>query len=108
MTTLTLFLIIGIIILLLIGSAFFSSSETALTAASEARMRALAAKGNERASAFERLREHRDLLISSLLIGNNLVNVLATSLATSMMITLLGESGVVLATISISSLILLE
>lgn len=107
MTMLTLFLIIGVIVILLIASAFFSSSETALTAASEARMRALAAKGNDRASAFERLREHRDLLISSLLIGNNLVNVLATSLATSMMITLLGESGVVLATIIMTIILVL-
>jgi len=107
MTMLTIFLIIGVIIILLVASAFFSSSETALTAASEARMRALAAKGNDRASAFEKLREHRDILISSLLIGNNLVNVLATSLATSMMITLLGESGVVLATIIMTVILVL-
>ncbi|MEC8727225.1 MAG: CNNM domain-containing protein, partial [Pseudomonadota bacterium] len=79
MTILSLVITALIIIILLIASAFFSSSETALTAASQARMRMLAAKGNERATAYEKLSQHRDLLISSLLIGNNLVNVLATS-----------------------------
>ena len=107
MTMLSLIITAVIIIILLVASAFFSSSETALTAASEARMRALAAKGNDRASAFERLSQHRDLLISSLLIGNNLVNVLATSLATSVMITLLGESGVVIATILMTIILVL-
>ena len=99
----TLVLIAG----LLCGSAFFSGSETALTAASEARMRALAAKGNTQASAFERLRQSRDMLISSLLIGNNLFNVLATSIATSFLITLFAESGVVLATISMTLILVL-
>jgi Mg2+/Co2+ transporter CorB len=107
MTVLSLTITAAVIIILLIASAFFSSSETALTAASEARMRSLAAKGNERASAYERLSQHRDLLISSLLIGNNLVNVLATSLATSVMITLLGESGVVIATILMTIILVL-
>ena len=104
----TIFLsIIAVILVLLALSAFFSGSETALTAASEARMRSLAAKGHERASIFERLLEHRDLLISSLLIGNNLVNVLATSLATSVMIALLGEKGVVFATIFMTIILVL-
>ena len=104
----TIFLsIIAVILVLLALSAFFSGSETALTAASEARMRSLAAKGQERASIFEHLLAHRDLLISSLLIGNNLVNVLATSLATSVMIALLGEKGVVFATILMTIILVL-
>ncbi|MCG8625736.1 MAG: HlyC/CorC family transporter [Proteobacteria bacterium] len=98
---------LALIVVLLFGSAFFSGSETALTAASEARMRALAAKGNTQASAFERLRQSRDMLISSLLIGNNLFNVLATSIATSFLITLFAESGVVLATISMTLILVL-
>lgn len=98
---------LALIVVLLFGSAFFSGSETALTAASEARMRALAAKGNTQASAFERLRQSRDMLISSLLIGNNLFNVLATSIATSLLITLFAESGVVLATISMTLILVL-
>ena len=107
MTPLDFILTLLLILLLLLGSAFFSGSETALTAASEARMRALAAKGNSRASAFERLRQSRDMLISSLLIGNNLFNVLATSLATSFLITLFAESGVLLASVIMTIVLVL-
>ena len=60
MMTADLLLLVGIIVLLIIASAFFSSAETALTAASDARMRQLAGKGNRRASLVERLRDDRD------------------------------------------------
>ena len=92
-------ILIIVIVLLLMGSAFFSGSETALTAASEARMRALAKRGDKKANAVEKLLARKDRLISSLLIGNNLVNVVGTSLATSLAITYLGESGVVVASL---------
>ena len=92
-------ILILVVIMLLIASAFFSGSETALTAASEARMRSLAKRGEKRAHAVEKLLQRKDKLISSLLIGNNLVNVVATSIATSLFITLLGESGVVVASL---------
>lgn len=95
------------IVVLLIGSAFFSGSETALTAASDARMHALANRGDRRAGAIEKLRHNKDRLISSLLIGNNLVNVLATSLATSAAITLAGEGGVLIATALMTVLLVL-
>ena len=91
-------LIIAIFILILI-SAFFSSSETALTAASDARMHQLSKKGDKRASIVKDLRSNRDLLISTLLIGNNAVNVLASALATGTAITLFGEGGVAFAAI---------
>ena len=100
-------LLILAILALLVGSAFFSGSETALTAASDARMHALAKRGNKRASTVERLRERKNRLISSLLIGNNLVNVLATSLATSAAIALTGESGVLIATVVMTVLLVL-
>ena len=67
----------GIILLLIIASAFFSSAETALTAASEPRMRQLAKTGNKQAIRVEKLRHDREKLISTILIGNNAVNVLA-------------------------------
>ena len=89
-------LIIAIFVLILI-SALFSSSETALTAASDARMHQLSRKGNKKAMLVKKLRAKRDLLISSLLIGNNAVNVLASALATSTAITLFGEGGVAFA-----------
>lgn len=92
-------ILIVVVILLLMASAFFSGSETALTAASEARMRSLAKRGEQKARAVEKLLQRKDKLISSLLIGNNLVNVVATSIATSLAIALLGESGVVVASL---------
>ena len=95
------------IVALLVASAFFSGSETALTAASEARMHALARRGNKSAAVVERLRIQKERLISSLLIGNNLVNVLATSLATSAFIAFMGEGGVLIATILMTLLLVL-
>ena len=92
-------LLIGIIVLLIVASAFFSSAETALTAASDARMRQLASKGNRRAKLVERLRDDREGLIGSILIGNNAVNVIASALATSLFISLFDEAGVLWATI---------
>ena len=107
MSAISVIILMVVICFLLATSAFFSGSETALTAASEARMRTLAKKGNENASAFERLRRQRDILLSTLLIGNNLVNTLATSLATGVMITLFGDKGIALATVLMTAVIVL-
>jgi Mg2+/Co2+ transporter CorB len=90
---------------LIVASAFFSSSETALTAASDARMRQLANKGNKRAKIVEKLRADREGLIGSILIGNNAVNVLGSALATSFAIRLFGEGGLVWATIGMTVLL---
>lgn len=87
-------------ILILIGfSGFFSGSETALTAVSRARMHSLENNGETKASMVSDLIERRDRLIGTLLIGNNLVNILASSLATSLFLSVFGESGVVWATL---------
>ena len=66
--------------LLIVASAFSQAAETALTAASDARMRQLANKGNKRAKIVEKLRADREGLIGSILIGNNAVNVLGQRL----------------------------
>ena len=95
----TLIELAGAIILLILLSAFFSSAETALTAASDARMRQLARKGSKRALIVEKLRSDRDTLISAILIGNNAVNVLASAIATSAALTIFGDGGLLLATI---------
>ena len=97
----------GIILLLIIASAFFSSAETALTAASEPRIRQLAKTGNKQAIRVEKLRHDREKLISTILIGNNAVNVLASAIATSAAISLTGDSGVVLATLFMTVLLVL-
>ncbi|MBL4726922.1 MAG: HlyC/CorC family transporter [Rhizobiaceae bacterium] len=92
------FVLIAILVLIVL-SAFFSGSETALTAVSRSRMHQLAKKGDKRASLVINLIEKRDRLIGALLIGNNLVNILASALATSFFINFYGESGVVIATV---------
>ena len=80
---LDIFLELGLAILLLIFlSAFFSSAETALTAASDARMRQLKRKGSKNAAIVENLRKDKEILIGAILIGNNAVNVLASAVAT--------------------------
>ena len=91
--------------LLIVASAFFSSAETALTAASDARMRQLTNKGDKRAKIVEKLRADREGLIGSILIGNNAVNVLGSALATSFAIALFGEGGLVWATIGMTVLL---
>ena len=97
----------GVVFLLILASAFFSSAETALTAASEARIRQLAKTGNKQAIRVEKLRQDREKLISTILIGNNAVNVLASAIATSAAIALTGDSGVVLATLLMTVLLVL-
>ena len=93
------------ILLLLICSAFFSGSETALTAASRARMHQQEKKGEKRASIVIALMTVRERLISAVLLGNNLVNILASALATSLFLQLFGDTGVVYATFLMTALV---
>ncbi|MEM8579304.1 MAG: HlyC/CorC family transporter [Pseudomonadota bacterium] len=88
----------GIILFLLVLSGFFSGSETALTAASRGKLRSQADKGSAGAARALRITEDNERLIGSVLLGNNLVNILATSLATQLLLRAFGESGVALAT----------
>ncbi len=92
---------------LLLLSAMFSGSETALTAASRAKLRALADRGSKAAERALRLTEDSERLIGSVLLGNNLVNILATSLATALFTRLWGDSGVALATLAMTALVLI-
>lgn len=98
---------LGGIALLLVLSAFFSGSETALTAVSRPRMHQLEVKGSRRARTVNRLRERQEHLLGTVLLGNNLVNILASALATSVLIRLFGEAGVVYATLAMTLLVLL-
>ena len=92
------FYIISIFILLLF-SAFFSACETGLTTASRAKIFRLKSEGNKRALAVSRLRDDKDKLLSTLLFGNNLVNIGASSLATAFSLSFFSEDGVLFATI---------
>lgn len=98
--------VLAAIFFLLLLSAFFSGSETALTAASHPTMHQLAHDGNERAAMVNKLHERKNRLISTILLGNNLVNILASALATSVLIQMFGEAGIAYATIAMTVLVL--
>jgi len=96
----------SIILFLLVLSGFFSGSETALTAASRGKLRAQADKGSRGAQRALAITEDNERLIGSVLLGNNLVNILAASLATTMFTRVFGESGVAMATLVMTLLVL--
>ena len=95
------------IVVLLVFSAFFSGSETALTASSRAKLRSLADRGSKGAERALVVTEDNERLIGSVLLGNNLVNILATSLATALLTRLFGDGGVALATLAMTLLVLI-
>ena len=99
-------ILIGSIVGLVILSAFFSGSETSLTSASKPRMHNLAKTGKKNAKIFEYLFKNKELLICTILFANNLVNVLASALATKMLIELTNTDGILYATIIMTLMIL--
>jgi Mg2+/Co2+ transporter CorB len=100
-------LAVAAIIGLLVISAFFSGSETALTAASRPRLHQLAKGGNRRAKLVLDLFDHRDRLIGAILLGNNVVNILASVLATYTMLLIFGDAGIAYATVAMTLLIVI-
>jgi Mg2+/Co2+ transporter CorB len=88
-----------IIFVLLLLSAFFAGSETALTASSRASMARLEKHGNRRAAIVNRLLAQRERLLGALLFGNNAVNIAASALATGVLLAWFGHAGVVYATV---------
>ena len=96
-----------ILIILLALSAFFSSSETALTTVNVHTIRALVEDGNRQAKRVLQLIENPAAMLSSILIGNNLVNISATSLATTLAIDVFGSAGAGIATGVLTILVLI-
>ncbi len=95
-----------VVLLLIVLSGFFSGSETALTATSRARMRQLEKSGDRRAGIVNHLIRDRERLIGAILLGNNLVNILASAIATSFFLTLFGQAGVAYATLVMTLIVL--
>jgi len=91
---------------LLVFSAFFSATETAFTGFSQVRMRSLA-KTKKSAALVLKMNENYNNVLSTLLIGNNIVNILATSLATMLFTAHFGDLGVTLSTIVMTVLVLI-
>ncbi|HPE25303.1 MAG TPA: HlyC/CorC family transporter [Albidovulum sp.] len=97
----------GAIAVLLMLSAFFSGSETALTAASRGKLRAQADRGSKGAEVALKVTEDNERLIGAVLLGNNVVNILSASLATALLTRIFGDSGVALATLVMTLLVLI-
>ena len=96
-----------LIFVLLLMSAFFSGAETALTASSQPLMLRLEQSGDKRAKIVNRLYSQKERLIGAILFGNNLVNIFASSLATSLLITYFGSKGIAYATLGMTFLVLI-
>lgn len=97
----------GIIALLLLCSAFFSGSETALMTASKPKLHKMAKEGNKKAERVNNVTQKPEKLLSTILLGNNLVNIFASALATGLFINLFGESGIATATLVMTFLVLI-
>lgn len=95
------------ILILIVLSGFFSGSETALTAASRAKLKAQADRGSTGAEAAMQVTEDSERMIGALLLGNNIVNILSASLATALLTKMFGQSGVAVATLAMTGLILI-
>ena len=99
--------LIGSIIGLIFLSAFFSGSETSLTSASKPRMHTLARSGKKNAGIFEKIFKDKEQLICTILFANNLVNVLASALATKILIEITDSEGILYATVIMTLMILI-
>jgi magnesium and cobalt exporter, CNNM family len=96
-----------IVLTSIFASAFFSGAETALTAASRARMHALEMDGDASAKLVNRLIAMRSRLISAMLLGGQIVNIAASSFATSVLLVVAGDRGVVYATVIMTVLVVI-
>ena len=96
-----------VIIFLILLSGFLSGSETAITATSKARIISKLKKGAKRADYVKKIIDNKDKVISSLLLSNNLVNILASSLATAFFYDLFGVTGIFYATLLMTFLLVI-
>ena len=99
-------LTIAAILGLLVLSAFFSGSETSLTAVSRGKLKSMADKGTPGAESAMKVTEDSERMIGALLLGNNIVNILSASLATALLTRMFGDSGVAFATLGMTILVL--
>jgi Mg2+/Co2+ transporter CorB len=95
------------IFVLLFLSGLFSGSETALTTASRGKLHGMAERGDKAAATAMKLTDDKERLIGAILLGNNFVNIMAASLATSLFTVLFGEGGVAIATVVMTALVLI-
>jgi Mg2+/Co2+ transporter CorB len=99
--------LVGMLVFLLLCSAFFSSSETGMLSLNRYRLRHQAKEGHRGAKRASTLLERPDRLLGTILVGNNFVNILASSIATVLAIKLWGEAGIAIATIGLTITLLI-
>ncbi|MDR1867990.1 MAG: hemolysin family protein [Treponema sp.] len=98
---------ISIVGILLVFSAFFSASETAFSSINKIKLKNMASQGNKKAKQVLDLTERYDTLLSTVLIGNNIVNIASSALCTVFFIGIFGSSGLSIATILMTVAVLL-
>ncbi|MDP2329376.1 MAG: HlyC/CorC family transporter [Reyranella sp.] len=104
---LSLYIAAPLVALCLFASFFLSAAETAITGASRPRMHRLAQQGNHRATLVNMLLDRKDEAVSVILLGNNVVNILAAALSTAVLTALFGAAGVVYATIAVTAMVVI-
>ena len=107
MESLSTFWLSVLLFILILASAFFSSSETSMMAINRYRLKTLISKNNVQAKRVEKLLNNIDYLIGAILLGNNFVNILAASIATLLSIKLYGEGSVIIASMILTVVILI-
>ena len=98
---------IAAIVVLVILSAYFSATETAFTSLNRIRIKNLAGEGSKKAELVLKLENKYDKLLTTILIGNNLVNIAITAIATVIFINIYGRYGATLATVVITIVVLI-
>lgn len=96
-----------ILVILILFSAFFSASETAFSTCNKIRLKQMANRGNDRAEKVLKLAEDYDKLISGILVGNNFVNIFATTCATVLFTHMFKENGASISTVVMTVVVLL-
>jgi len=99
--------LIGLLLFLIVCSAFFSSAETGMLSLNRYRLRHLAKEGHRSAKRVNALLERPDRLLGTILVGNNFVNILASAIATVLAIQLWGEAGILIATVVLTIILLI-
>jgi Mg2+/Co2+ transporter CorB len=99
--------LLGLLIFLILCSAFFSSSETGMLSLNRYRLKHMAKEGHKGATRVTRLLSRPDRLLGTILVGNNVVNILAASIATVLAVDIWGEAGIAIATAGLTIVVLI-
>jgi len=99
--------LLGLLVFLIICSAFFSSSETGMLSLNRYRLRHMNREGHKGARRASRLLERPDRLLGTILVGNNVVNILAASIATVLAVDIWGEAGIAISTVALTIVVLI-